>query len=92
MHHWDGTDKFLLLITLVRVLLATEKPFLCAGIYAGVVFILGLVFGNPFLSILIHSSISLVLAGIYFWLLDRLDGYEWLWWPVAIVGIGLVCV
>ena len=84
--------KFILLAALVRLLLATDKPFLCSGIYAGVAFLLGLIFGNPFLVVLIHASISFLLASVYFWLLDKLDGSEVLWWLVAIVGIviGLV--
>ena len=84
--------KFLLLISLVRVLVATDKPFLCAGIYAGAVLMLGLIFSHPFLSVLIQASGSLVLTCIYFWLLDRLEGNEVLWWLVAIIGIGIVCV
>ena len=84
--------KFLLLISLVRVLIATDKPFLCAGIYTGAVLLLGLILSQPFLSILIHVSISLVLTCIYFWLLDRLEGNEVLWWLVALIGIGIVCV
>ena len=35
--------KFLLLVSLVRVLIATDKPFLCSGIYGGVVFLVGLI-------------------------------------------------
>ena len=81
--------KFIILAALVRLLLATDKPFLCSGIYAGVAFFLGLVFGNPFLPVLIHASIAFVLASIYFWLLDRLDSSEVLWWLVAIVGIAI---
>ena len=85
--------KFILLAASVRLLLATDKPFLCSGIYAGAAFALGLVFGSPFLAVLIHASVSFVLASVYFWLLDRLDGSsEVLWWLVAIGGIliGLV--
>ncbi len=84
--------KFVLLAVLIRLLLATDKPFLCSGIYAGVAFLLGLIFGHPFLSVLTHAAISFVLASVYFWLLDRLEGSEVLWWLVAIVGvvIGLV--
>jgi hypothetical protein len=84
--------KFILLAVLVRLLLATDKPFLCSGIYAVVAFLMGLVFGNPFLAVLIHATISFLLASIYFWLLDKLDGSEVLWWLVAIGGIviGLV--
>lgn len=84
--------KFLLLVSLVRVLLTTDKPLLCAGIYTSAVLLLGLILGHPFLSILISVSISLVLTCIYFWLLDRLEGNELLWWLIAIIGIGIVCV
>jgi hypothetical protein len=45
--------------------------------------------GNPIVTVLIGASISFVLASIYFWLLDRLDGSEVLWWLVAIVGIAI---
>jgi hypothetical protein len=84
--------KFVLLAVLIRLLLATDKPFLCSGIYAGVALLLGLIFGNPFLAVLIHAAISFLLASLYFWLLDKLEGSEVLWWLVAIVGIliGLV--
>ncbi len=82
--------KFLLLVMLVRVLIATDKPFLCSGIYGGVMFLTGLVFSQPFLHLLIYSAIGFALACLYFWLLDRLDGNEVFWWLVAIVGIGLI--
>jgi len=83
--------KFLLLVTLVRLLIVTDKPFLCSVLYAGATF-LGLIFGLPFLAVLISASIRFLLASIYFWLLDRLDGSEVLWWLVAIIGIGIVWV
>jgi len=84
--------KFMLLAVLVRLLLETDKPFLCSAIYAGLAFLLNLVFGNPFLTVLIHAAISFLLASIYFWALNRLDGSEALWWLVAVGGIviGLV--
>jgi hypothetical protein len=84
--------NFILLAALVRLLLATDKPFLCSGIYAVVAFWLGLIIGMPIQAVLIHASISFLLASIYFWSLDRLNGSEILWWLVAIGGIviGLV--
>jgi hypothetical protein len=84
--------KFLLLVALVRVLLATDLPFLCAGIYAGAVLVFGLVLGQPPLSVLLHAAAGLALTCIYYWLLDRLDGHEVAWWLVAILGLGIVCV
>ena len=83
--------KFILLAVLVRLLLATDKPFLCSGIYAFVAFWLGLIIGMPIQAVLIHASISFLLASIYFWSLDRLDGSEILWWLVAIGGI-VICL
>ena len=82
--------KCLILAALIRLLIATDKPFLCSGLYGGIAFVLGLAFGNPFLPVLIHASIAFVLASIYFWLLDRLDGQsEAAWWAVTIVGIAI---
>jgi uncharacterized membrane protein YedE/YeeE len=84
--------KFMLLAVLVRLLLETDKPFLCSAIYAGLAFLLNLVFGNPLSAVLLHAAISFMLASIYFWALNRLDSSEALWWLVAVGGIliGLV--
>lgn len=81
--------KFIVLAALVRLLLASNKPFLCSGIYAGITFFLGLILSLPFQAVLIHASVAFVLASIYFWLLDKLDGSEVLWWLVAIAGIAI---
>jgi hypothetical protein len=84
--------KILLLAALIRLLIATDKPFLCAGIYAGVALLFGLVFGGAFLPALISAAIAFALASIYFWLLDWLDSASVWWWVVALGGIllGLV--
>ena len=85
--------KFILLAALIRLLIATNKPFLCAAIYAGVALGYGLLFRQALPAVLISTGVSFVLASIYFWLLEKLDGSsEILWWIVAIGGIliGLV--
>ena len=81
--------KILLLVGLIRLLLVTDKPFLCSGIYAAVVLVFGLAFGGNFVAVLVSVVIVFVLASIYFFLLDRLDSGTVIWWIVAILGIAI---
>lgn len=82
--------RCLLLAGLIRLLIATDKPFLCSGIYAAAVFLLGLAFGRSFSHVLLGTGISFLLASVYFWLLDRLDASsQVLWWIVAIGGFAI---
>lgn len=84
--------KFIVLAALIRLLIASDQPFLCSGIYAAGAFFLGLAFGHQFVAVLIGTSISFLLASLYFWLLSRTDGAPTAWWVIAIAGIliGLV--
>ena len=85
----------IVLAALIKLLIATDKPFLCAGLYTFVVFALGMlaVMGGQatFLALLIITIIRFGLSSLYFWLLDRIGGGA-LWWIVLILGlaIGLV--
>ena len=91
--------KIILLAVLIRLLVATNRPWLCAGLYTGVLIVWNVVelfAGNtPFLpglpALLIFAAIRFALSGFYFWLLNRIDGGVW-WWIVMIAGIliGLV--
>jgi hypothetical protein len=83
--------KILILVGLVKLQLATRNPLLCAGIYAGVSFVLSLIFGHPFLAVLISSVIGFALALLYFALLNRFQDTG-MFWVVLILGlvIGLV--
>ena len=76
--------KIIFLVALIRLLLMTDQPFLCSGIYASLVLFFGLITGTPFLNMLIPVAIAFVLSSIYFWLLDRFEGF--LWWIIMIVG------
>jgi hypothetical protein len=84
--------KFLILLGLIRLLLETDNPFLCAGIYLFVKIIFSLLIGAPIMVIFFSSILAGALALLYFWLLARLGGAGILFWVVAIVGafIGLV--
>ncbi|HTH48169.1 MAG TPA: hypothetical protein VMB21_11700 [Candidatus Limnocylindria bacterium] len=81
--------KFLVLAVLIRLLIATDKPFLCSGLYAGVSLIFGLVRGGPVGGVMISAGIGFVLASVYFWLLSRLDTGSLVWWLVALLGIAI---
>jgi hypothetical protein len=83
--------KIILLVGLIRLLMVTDKPLLCAGIYASIALFFGLIMGNHFLIVLIASGISFALASLYFWLLYRVEGGI-MWWVILMGGlaIGLV--
>ena len=84
--------KVIILVGLIRLLLVTEQPFLCSGIYAGLGFVLSLASGYPFPAVLLGTAISFALASLYFWLLNRFTEAGLIWWVILIGGllIGLV--
>ena len=83
--------QILLLVGLVKLLLTTEKPELCAGIYAVFVFVFSLLLDAGLIASLVGSLISGALAFVYFWLLDRFRDTIW-FWVTLVVGlvIGLI--
>jgi hypothetical protein len=87
--------KIIVLVALIRLLIATDSPLLCSGLYTFVGFALGLlpVMGGQvsFLTLLLATVIRFGLSSLYFWLLYRIGGGI-LWWAVLILGlaIGLV--
>ena len=83
--------KVIVLVALIKLLLVTKNPILCAGIYTIVKFLLTLLFGTPFIAVLIGSVIAFILSLIYFWLLNRFRDTG-IFWLVLILGlvIGLV--
>jgi len=83
--------KILLLAALVRLLIATDKPFLCSILYAGLVLLFGLICGGPLVATLISTGLAFVCASVYFCLLDSIhDGF--FWWITLGAGafVGLV--
>ena len=61
--------KIIVLVALIRLLIATDKPLLCSGLYTFVGFALGLlaVMGGqaPFLALLIATVIRFALSGCF---------------------------
>ena len=84
--------KVLMLVGLVKLLLVTEKVFLCAGIYAGLALAFGAAIEGASWSLLGFAGPAFLLAAVYFWLLHRLQGSIRLFLLVLVVGlpIGLV--
>jgi hypothetical protein len=84
--------NILLLCALIKLLMETESPLLCASLYTGVSAFFNLLFGAPWSAILISGALSFGLAFLYFWLLDRFEDGSAIWWVILIGGIfvGLV--
>ena len=80
----------LALAMMIRLLMATDKPWLCAGIYAAVRFVIGAALGNEIASVAVASGLALAAALVYFWILNRFDEGSLIWWIVAIIGVPLV--
>ncbi len=80
--------RVLLLVALIKFLLEFERPFLCAGMYAGATFILMLLLlSGAFLPALLGTAIVFAAASAYFWLLNRFDPGSMTWWAILIIGL-----
>jgi hypothetical protein len=81
--------KGLILAALVRLLIATDKPLLCASLYGFVVFAFGFLSIQTgqatYMGLLVSTAIALGLSSLYFILLSKSEGGAW--WVVFILGI-----
>jgi len=86
------TINILLLVGLIKLLIESEKPFLCSGLYVAAHFVFGMIRELPFSELLLGSGILFALASLYFWLLYRIEMGTARWWVVIVAGlvIGLV--
>ena len=82
--------KVFVLAALIRLLIATDKPLLCASIYAVSAFAIGAVFGDDITRVAVMAALAFIAAFVYFWILDRLDSSSVIWWVVAVVGVPIV--
>jgi hypothetical protein len=82
----------LILFGLIWLLVRTEKPFLCSGIYSGAHMFFSLLLEVPWWLIVLLGIIAFGLASLYFWLLSRIQTGSGMWWIVLLGGIliGLV--
>jgi hypothetical protein len=84
--------KVFTLAALIRVLIATDKPWLCAAIYTGVAFLINMAFrfGETILSVALTAGLIFIAASVYFWILDRLEPSSIVWWIIAVIGVPIV--
>ncbi len=75
------------LVGLLRFLIESEQPWLCAGAYTLYRLVIGLAWGGDLLPTLLATAIVGVVASLYFWLLDRFAGSGVLWWSVFVIGL-----
>ena len=84
--------KIMLLVSLIKLVSLSQKPFMCSGIYTGVMFFAGLMFGVPFGLMVINAAIAFGLSSLYFWLLYKFEDSIAIWLFILMAGIfiGLV--
>ena len=82
--------KIIALVALVKLLDATDKPLLCSGLYAAVCLGVGLFSGNEIKEILLVTSLAFVVASVYFYFLDRVEGI--FWWVILVIGLPMVMI
>ena len=80
--------RVMILVGFVKLLIATERPLLCAGLYTVFRFTFALMFGGELVQVLIFSAVAFAFAYLYFWLLNRFQEGV-LFWVIAIVGAGI---
>lgn len=79
--------RVVIFVAIIRLLVITEKPIFCAGVYTGAWALLGLFFGASFLALIISTAIMFAYCWGYFWLLVRYLGTGLLWYLVLIGGL-----
>ena len=84
--------KVFTLAAMIRVLIATDKPWLCAVVYAGVAFLINMAFrfGETVLSVALTAGLIFIAVFVYFWILDRFEPSSIVWWIIAIIGVLIV--
>ncbi len=78
--------KILILVELLQLLRVTGKPIYCSAIYAAIIFIFGVIFGESITTVLISTAIGFVLSTAYFYFLDIYSdsGYYWI---ILVLGL-----
>jgi hypothetical protein len=83
--------KVFVVAGLLKLLIETNQPLLCSGLYGGVVFVVDTMVFGFWIAVLL-GLLAFALATAYFWLLDRLEGAGALWWLVMIIGMPLALI
>ena len=82
--------KMILIPMLVKTLLATRRPLLCAGLYSAALFTNSLIFdlaiGQDISKVVFHLAGATALSFAFFWLLKEFDSAGALYWIVLVLG------
>ena len=80
--------KALIFAALVKLLITTDKPFLCSSLYAFVILAMGFLSVQTgqatYLQLLIATAIGFGVSSVIFLLLSKTEGG--IWWTVLILG------
>jgi len=79
--------KIMMLAGLAKLLIDMEQPFLCAGLYTAARVGYTAILGVPFPTLLILTEIIFALTALYYWLLDKLEGADVIWFIVLALGL-----
>ena len=79
--------KIVLLAGLAKLLIEMDQPFLCAGIYTVARVGYAAIFGCSVPTLLVMAAIIFALTALYYWLLDKLEGADVLWFVVLALGL-----
>ena len=84
--------KALIFAALVKLLLATDKPFLCSSLYAFVILAMGFLSVQTgqatYLQLLIATAIGFGVSSVIFLLLSKTEGGTW--WTILVLGIVVI--
>lgn len=75
-----------ILVALIKIVIQTDRPLMCAGVYTGVHMFFALLLGKGLSVALVGAVVGFFLAWLYFWLLTRTQESV-VFWLVAIGGI-----
>lgn len=82
--------KMLLIPMMIKALLATRRPWLCAGLYGAALFANSLIFdlalgGDPKM-VLLNLAGAVGLSFAFFWLLKEFESAGALYWVILVLG------
>ena len=76
---------------LIRALIVTEAPFVCAGIFTTVAIVRATCMFGLSLHVAVTGIAAFAASSLYFWLLDRFND-SLLWWLILIVGLPVIAL
>lgn len=79
---------------MLKALMATRSPGLCAFIYSAALFtndlMFDMAFGGHWDRVLLKLAISTISAFAWFWALVKTEDMGGIWWAVLVIGVGLM--